>query len=676
MQWLLTLLQRHLSLRQIVYLGFGTILTMLALVSAHTFVNLGIIKSNVNQVIDESQPQLLKSMQLVNYISASNNALTSFLLSKNLNYKAEYSSNLSQARNIIQDLKNSFAAKSQDQAALVEAIEGDFIRFAALQENILGLSADDQKNFPAMALAAESTNPLSQQILQHLTQMLIAESGEETNTKRRQFVMDMSNLRYIWATFLNEQRAYLAFRNDISLQNMSSIKETIKKTENDLAQYKNLFNLEQEDSFSQIMGLSQKFFDLSEQVTTLHGSNKWRTDIYLMESTLSPLLRNIEKNLNQLVSNELTHNATASEEIHTVMQVAFTFLIFIVVAGASAGIFVAIVSSKTILMVIQNLRNNFFKLEAGDLTTRMDENVKGEMGEIAVIFNTFSKAMHSRTKEIISYVDILNNNAHQLKRIANQTFDGVTQQHQDTDSIATAMNEFVATVSEIANNAALAANEAKAALVASKEGSALVQENIQSVNTLASRIQDTSQVVNELEQQSVAIGNVLGIIGDIAEQTNLLALNAAIEAARAGEQGRGFAVVADEVRTLATRTQASTEQIYGIINTLQKGSKSSVASMAEAIKEVENNVEQTSRVGNALNKIDQAINRINEVNIQIANATDQQTTVTEEINQNIVNISNVSSNTLQGCTTSSNESEELYEIAEKLAVLHKNYKVD
>ena len=325
--------------------------------------------------------------------------------------------------------------------------------------------------------------------------------------------------------------------------------------------------------------------------------------------------------------------------------------------------------------MINNLRNNFFKLEAGDLTTRMDESLKGEMGDIAVIFNTFSSAMHNRTKEIISYVDILNHNAHELKRIANQTTDGVTLQHQDTDSIATAMNEVVATVAEIANSAALAASEAKAAQVASDEGSSLVQTNIAAVNALSNRIQNTSQVVIELEQESIAIGKVLDIIGDIAEQTNLLALNAAIEAARAGEQGRGFAVVADEVRTLATRTQQSTEQIYSIINKLQKGSKSSVSSMAQAIEDVEKNVEQTTKVGAALEKIHDAINSINDINFQIADATDQQTTVTEEINQSIVNISNVSSETLQGCVSSSTESEELYEIAEKLAVLHKNYQI-
>ena len=676
MNLLLHFMQRHLSLRQIVYIGFGIILILLALVSAHTFVNLAGIRNNVNQVIDKSQPQLIKSMQLVNNIRASSNALSSYLLSKKPVYKTQYSSHLSEAQTIIRQLKNSFADTDAQQNELVSAIENDFKKYTDYQKNIFNLSVDDQKNFPAMALAAETTNPVSQQILQQLTQMLISETEEETSAKRREFILAMSNLRYIWATFLNEQRAYLAFRSDISIQNMNSIKETINKLETGLGKYSNLFNLVQEDSYSQLMTLSKNFFGLSDNVIKMHGSDKWRTDIYIMETTLAPLLKNIETHLQQLVDHELANNTAASNDIHSTLQIALSFLVIIFVAAAIAGILVAVVSSKTILMVIENLRNNFYKLEAGDLTTRMDENVKGEMGEIAVIFNTFSHAMHSRTSEIIGYVDILNKNAQQLKRIANETTNGVTQQHQDTDSIATAMNEFVATVAEIARNAALAADEAKAAQLTSEEGSALVRKNISSVNALASRIQDTSEVVNELEQQSKSISNVLNIIGDIAEQTNLLALNAAIEAARAGEQGRGFAVVADEVRTLATRTQSSTEEIYSIIKNLQQGSKSSVASMAEAIKEVESNVEQTAKVGDALDKIQQAITRINEVNMQIANATDQQTTVTEEINQNIVNISNVSSETLQGCTTSSDESEELYEIAEKLLLLHKNYKIN
>ena len=675
MQLLLTFLQHHFSLRQIVYIGFGTVLAMLALVSIHTFVNLAGIKTNVNQVIDESQPQLVKTMQLVNHIKTSSNALSSYLLSKNPQYKNEYESNLNSAQKIIQTLKNNFQYKSGKQQTLIAAIENDFAEFSVQQKNIIALSTDDQKNFPAMAFAAKSTNPVSQQILQHLTQMLISETEEETNSQRRKLLMSMSNLRYIWATLLNEQRAFLAFRSDVLIKNMNSIKETIYKLENDVGKFKNQFNLEQEDSFEQVTSLSKKFFEHSDKVVALHGSEKWRTDIYIMETTLSPLLQNIETKLKQLVDYDLALNEQASDDIHSTLQSAFTFLALLFIVGASVGIFVAFLSSKTIILMINYLRNNFYKLEAGDLTTRMDETLKGEIGEIAVIFNTFSAAMHNRTKEIIGYVDILNHNAHELKRIANNTTDGVTLQHQDTDSIATAMNEVVATVSEIASNAALAANEAKAAQVASNEGSSLVKDNISAVNALSIRIQGTSEVVNELEQQSLAIGNVLDIIGDIAEQTNLLALNAAIEAARAGEQGRGFAVVADEVRTLATRTQQSTEQIYDIINKLQKGSKSSVSSMAQALKDVEKNVEQTTKVGNALEKIHVAVNSINEVNIQIANATDQQTTVSEEINESIVSISSVSYETLQGCVTSSSESEELYEIAEKLAVLHKNYKV-
>ena len=675
MSLILKFLQHHLSLRQIVYFGFGTVLAMLALVSIHTFVNLAGIKSNVNQVIDESQPQLVRTMQLVNHIKASSDALSSYLLSKNPTYKTNYENSLKNAEELIQTLKNNFKDKSGKQNTLVTEIENNFSEFSIQQKNIITLSADDQKNFPAMAFAAKFTSPLSQQILQHLTQMLLSETDEETSSQRRNLIMSMSNLRYIWATLLNEQRAYLAYRSDVTIKNMSSIKETIFKLENDISKFQNLFNLEQEDSFEKVTSLSKQFFKYSDEVVELHGSKKWRSDIFIMETTLFPLLKNIENDLSQLVDYDLALNEQASDDIHSTLQTAFTFLLLLFIVGSSIGIFVAIVSSKTIIMMINNLRNNFFKLEAGDLTTRMDESLKGEMGDIAVIFNTFSSAMHNRTKEIISYVDILNHNAHELKRIANQTTDGVTLQHQDTDSIATAMNEVVATVAEIANSAALAASEAKAAQVASDEGSSLVQTNIAAVNALSNRIQNTSQVVIELEQESIAIGKVLDIIGDIAEQTNLLALNAAIEAARAGEQGRGFAVVADEVRTLATRTQQSTEQIYSIINKLQKGSKSSVSSMAQAIEDVEKNVEQTTKVGAALEKIHDAINSINDINFQIADATDQQTTVTEEINQSIVNISNVSSETLQGCVSSSTESEELYEIAEKLAVLHKNYQI-
>lgn len=350
MQYLLNFLQHHLSLRQIVYTGFGIVLAMLALVSIHTFINLAGIKTNVNQVIDESQPQLVETMQLVNHIKASSEALSSYLLSKNPRLKDEYENNLADSKKIISSLKNKIEKESETQKKLVLAIEKDFTEFTVQQKNIISLSTDDQKNFPAMAFAAKFTSPVSQQILQHLTQMLISETEEETNSQRRRLLILMGDLRYIWATLLNEQRAFLAFRSDVTIKNMDSIKETIFKLENDIAKYKDQFNLEQEDSFEQVTTLSKKFFDFSDKVVSLHGSKKWRSDIYIMETMLSPLLQNIESNLKQLVDYDLALNEKSRDEIHSTLQTAFTFLAILFIAGSSIGVFVAVVSVKRFLL--------------------------------------------------------------------------------------------------------------------------------------------------------------------------------------------------------------------------------------------------------------------------------------------------------------------------------------
>ncbi len=221
----------------------------------------------------------------------------------------------------------------------------------------------------------------------------------------------------------------------------------------------------------------------------------------------------------------------------------------------------------------------------------------------------------------------------------------IARQQQETDQVATAMNEMTATVEEVARNAAEASGAAQAALDASNEGLGIARTAREDIQVLVDKVDNASQVISRLEEESGNIGVVLDVIKNIAEQTNLLALNAAIEAARAGEQGRGFAVVADEVRTLASRTQESTQEIEEMISRLQAGVRDSVAVMQVAVEKGQEGSEQVGRTLTALDTILQAVNTMSDMNSQIATAAEEQTAVANEINQNILNINE------QGVTT-------------------------
>jgi methyl-accepting chemotaxis protein len=237
------------------------------------------------------------------------------------------------------------------------------------------------------------------------------------------------------------------------------------------------------------------------------------------------------------------------------------------------------------------------------------------------------------------------------------------------------MNEMAATVQEVSRNAQYAADGALKADEEARNGAAVVTETIAAINSLSGNVENASEVIQRLEAESENIGSVLDVIRGIAEQTNLLALNAAIEAARAGEQGRGFAVVADEVRTLASRTQQSTSEIQEMIERLQQGSKNAVAVMEEGRRQTQAGVEQAARAGQTLQDITAAITSIRDLNTQIASAAEQQASVAEEINRSIVSINEVADETSLGMREAAMSSNQLTQYASQLQSLVERFEV-
>jgi methyl-accepting chemotaxis protein len=232
-----------------------------------------------------------------------------------------------------------------------------------------------------------------------------------------------------------------------------------------------------------------------------------------------------------------------------------------------------------------------------------------------------------------------------------------------------------ATVHEVSNNIMATATSAQQAALETDMGSKIVQEAVQSITVLANQISDASEIINRVEHNSHNISSVLDVIKSIAEQTNLLALNAAIEAARAGEQGRGFAVVADEVRTLASRTQQSTGEINEMISQLQQGSKSSVEAMNKSCEQAGLVVSKAEKAGKSLTTIASTVTKISELSAQIATAAEEQTAVSEEINRNVVHINEAAIYTAEGTQKTTDTANELSKITIALQQLVKQFKV-
>ncbi|WP_425414157.1 methyl-accepting chemotaxis protein [Pseudomonas cremoricolorata] len=256
--------------------------------------------------------------------------------------------------------------------------------------------------------------------------------------------------------------------------------------------------------------------------------------------------------------------------------------------------------------------------------------------------------------------------AEELSAVTGQTSAGVNSQKVETDQVATAMNEMAATVQEVARNAEQASEAALMADQQARQGDQVVGEAIAQIERLASEVLNSSEAMNELKSESEKIGSVLDVIKSVAQQTNLLALNAAIEAARAGEAGRGFAVVADEVRSLAQRTQQSTEEIEELIASLQHGTQRVAGVMDASRGLTDSSVELTRRAGGSLETITRTVSSIQAMNQQIATAAEQQSAVAEEINRSVMNVRDISDQTAAASEQTASSSVELARLGSHL----------
>ena len=351
-----------------------------------------------------------------------------------------------------------------------------------------------------------------------------------------------------------------------------------------------------------------------------------------------------------------------------------SFIVFIIIGLVAVVVYVMVLPLTKRLTRLQQTMHDIAEGD-GDLTKRIEPLKNDEIGQLVKEFNTFIDKIQALVKETVVITAEVGQSTAIASSISRQTIDIIEEQKQEIDMVATSANELAQNSSEISYNANLSQELANSAETQVAEGASVVNQATAGINKLAENISAAATVVNKLKEDSQSIGEVLSVIRGIADQTNLLALNAAIEAARAGEQGRGFAVVADEVRTLASRTQESTASIEKIIDELQTTASRAVTVMESSRTEAQSSVELTEKVQGVLTEITGVITSIQNQTQEIALSVTQQSTVAEEVSKSIENVRALTEDTVQGAAEMSDGLQGLQTYSENLTTVVNQFKV-
>ncbi|MEX5609174.1 methyl-accepting chemotaxis protein [Pseudomonas protegens] len=459
-------------------------------------------------------------------------------------------------------------------------------------------------------------------------------------------------------------------------QTLDAIDQRNKKIEEARAQYLKLISSPEERlAYEQYGTLLSHHRQLESQLIELSHNNQLEAMQQLLNTELMDSAEKINAVLNQLVEINSHYATVADDDAAAQYRSAFNLVVGLLVLASALTLLFAWRLIRSITQPIANALRAAEEIAEGNLTRPITVDGSDEAGRLLQAMVTMQEKLRDTLQSISGSAHQLASAAEELNSVTEEGARGLTQQNNEIEQAATAVNEMTSAVEEVARNAVSTSEASKSATTSAGDGRDLVRETVSAIERMSSDVQGTASLIGDLANESRDIGKVLDVIRGLADQTNLLALNAAIEAARAGEAGRGFAVVADEVRALAHRTQQSTSEIERMIGSIQSGTEHAVDSMRNSTERAESTLSIARGAGQSLDTINSAISEINERNLVIASAAEEQAQVAREVDRNLVNIRDLSVQSTTGANQTQAASSELSRLAVDLSNLVTRFKL-
>ncbi|MCO4206554.1 methyl-accepting chemotaxis protein [Aeromonas hydrophila] len=484
--------------------------------------------------------------------------------------------------------------------------------------------------------------------------------GETINTLRR-YELDV----FLVAAD-PQQRAHY---RDLSEQSLQEVARQVKAHDATIWAE----DVEERRTFDIVKQDWDKYVDLHQRVRLMQDGGQLAEAQQLFMSEGVTLYTNLAKSVADLIRINHGYSVNSRAQVVEAFDSAKLSIIIALLLGLGLAGVLSTVLTRQIRDPLVMLARQAQRIASGDLGKgELQEWIRGsrfkrdELGQLGAAIDRMQGALADLVSEIAGSVSQLSSAVEEVSAISEQSASGMARQQSEVSQVATAMNEMQSTVNEVARNTTDAMSAAKDASRTSTQGNQVVRSAISSIEEVSVKIEQAGAVVQQLEQDSNNISMVLDVIRGIAEQTNLLALNAAIEAARAGEQGRGFAVVADEVRSLAQRTQNSTAEISKMIEVLQERTAEAGSAMQLSRQQMQESVGLAREAGSSIDTINGAVTQITDMNTLIATATEEQNAVTEELNRSIVNIHNAADENALGAQQTAQACVELSKLANTL----------